>query len=340
MKKRRWLSRGLTSAVFWPCMGLLLFGFIQEGGSELITPRAVTGDGVFNNQVRFIIDGQLVGEKTPGTGENCVHWKDPEATFVVDLGGEFMVTGILIEVDDNDDYHIEYSLDGEEYFSLVIFASGLGETGVGMDIKSNMPGHPHYVLTPETEPVQARYIRLSARGGDQAYAVAEIQAWGFASGDRESGDNDLIQPQTVQGSGNFSNNAGLMIDGQIPPEGSKENSEACVFWDNPDTVFTIDLGDVYQLSGVLIQADGNDSYRIDYSLNGRDYFALCEIRQDMGEIETGMETICTLPDHEEYITDLDFFPVQAKYIKIYVDSGEGMFSVSEVQIYGKSLSSQ
>lgn len=331
------LPQGLAFMLVWLCLGMLLLGFFQEEESEPITPRAISGDGIFENQVRNIIDGQLVEEKIPG-GKGCVLWKDTEAFFVMDLGREFAVTGVLIEADDNDDYIIEYSLDGEEYFPLVTFASGLGETGAGMDIMSNIAGHPHSVLPPQTEAVQARYIRLSAQGGDQAFALAEMQAWGYASGEQEAGDNDIIQPQGIQGSGSFTNNAELMIDGRIPPEGSQENSADCVFWDNLDTVFIIDLGKTCQVSGILIQADGNDSYRIDYSVDGGNYFALCEIKQDMGENEKGMETICTLPDHEEYITDLDFFPVQARYIKVYVDFGEGVFSVSEVQIYGKDLS--
>ena len=73
-------------------------------------------------------------------------------------------------MDNNDGYKMEYSLDNLTWYDLFVISSGSGDVNWGMDT----------FTVPENTfaTVNARYIRASATGGDNCYAISEIQAFG------------------------------------------------------------------------------------------------------------------------------------------------------------------
>lgn len=307
----------------------------QDEDYILINPRSVQGDGIYENSLQLLIDGRFVDEQSVWNNEQCVFWQDRDTYFIIDLGAEFIIVDILVQVDDNDDYQVEYSLDGDQYTPLFVFYEGYGETGSGMDTMSSNPGDPHYASLPERKPVRARYLRLTATSGDGSYALAEVQSYGYpAEAAEQTIAGALITPQGVTGFGNFSNDAALLVDEQVPPEGSPWDESGCVSWTELDTYFVIDLGQVYEVSGLTLQVSSQDNYRIDYSSNGQDYFNLVDVNSMSGEFEDGMDTVSNLPNNDDYVPDLDFFPVRARYIRIAATEGDGAFAVSEIQIFG------
>ena len=141
-------------------------GDSQDEDYILISPRSVQGEGIYENSLQLLIDGRFVDEQSAWNSEQCVYWQDEDTYFVIDLGAEFLIVDILVQVDDNDDYLIEYSLEGSQFIPLFVFYEGYGDTGDGMDTMSSNPGDPNFASLPERKPVRARFLRLSASSGD------------------------------------------------------------------------------------------------------------------------------------------------------------------------------
>jgi len=145
----------------------------------------------------------------------------------------------------------------------------------------------------------------------------------------------FLRPVAIRGEGDFFHPAEIIIDGRIPPEGSDTGSEMSVFWEDTAAFFVIDLGEIVNVSGIIIQVDCDDSYRIEYSSDDQDYFTLTEISRTDGDVITGLDSLSSLPQNAEYVNELEFFPVDARFIKIYALDGDGIFAVSEIQVLGQ-----
>jgi hypothetical protein len=308
---------------------------IQEEDYVLLQPRSILGEGIYNNGLQLVIDGDFAGEGDPWNSDRCVYWEDEEAYFIFDLGAIGLVVDLLLQVDDNDIYTVDYSLDGVVFSPFHVFYVGYGESDMGLDTMSTNPGNPHYASLPEREPVRARFLRLRASSGDGKYALAELHALGYPEAEAESSEYERWEPENIQGFGEFSHSIDLIIDGYIPAEGSSWEGEDIIAWSDPETYFIVDLGRRRNVAALEIQVNGQNGYRIDYSLDDQTYISLVKWTGTGGEIESGMETLSTDPASPEYVADLDFFPVDARYIKIYAVEGLGPFAVSELQIFGR-----
>ena len=310
---------------------------VQEEDYILIPVRSVEGDGIFSNEVSLIIDGKFADDMGPWDGERSVYWEDPDAYFIVDLGGVYQVVDVLLQVDDDDVYTVEYSMDNLNYAPFYSFYEGYGQTGMGLDTMSSNPGDPNYVAVPETSPVQARFLRLTASSGNVRYALAEFQAFGYPLEPEEAPESMQIAPVSAEGTGEFSGLAELLIDDFFPREESIWDAEGIVSWSDPDCQFVIDLGRSYRITHILVQINSGHEYRIDHSQDGLEYISLVALTGASLDSSTGMDTVGTDPGDPEYVPDLDFFPVEARFIKIYGVGGEGPFAVSELQIFGQEL---
>lgn len=338
MKKLQYTLR----AFFIVSLSLLILTLIlkssQQQKRNIIRPRAVEGDGIYSNSIKLIIDGQIPPEESDWNGSQCVYWEDTQTFFVIDLGQVSQITGILVQVDNNDDYQIDYSSDGEEYFSLLEINSSYGEIESGMDTMSSILEDPHYVTELEFSPEQARYIKIYATEGNNAYSVSEVQIFGYSvlspSEPSQEEKGNIIQPKNVEGHGNFNNSADLIIDGQIPPEEGDWDGSQCVYWKDRQTFFVVDLGGVYEITGITVQVDNNDNYTIEYSSDGQEYFSLVEIDSDYGEIDLGMDTMSSISDDPEHVSELEFSSIQARYVMISATGRDNAYSVSEILIFG------
>ncbi len=305
----------------------------QEEDYVLIQARSIQGDGAYSNSLELIIDGTFADDARPWNEDQCVYWEDEMAFFILDLGAEFLIVDILLQVDDDDIYTIEYSLDGLNFVPLHVFYPGYGETGAGLDTMSSNPENPDYASLPEKDPVEGRYIRLSASSGDRRYALAELQVFGYPLAEEETEENWAVTPDGILGFGTFSRDASLIIDGFTPAEGGVWEDDGAVYWEDTEVYFVVDLGRAHEVTAIQIQVNTGGRYRIDYSLNDREYISLVEIAGAVGDIGSGMDTISTLPTDPEYVIDLDFFPVEARFLKIYAVEGGGPYAVSELQVY-------
>jgi len=148
------------------CAGLVLAGKVS-----------IKGQGTVNNQEALIIDEIFAEQGSPWDGEQCVWWTGNEniTFFIVDFGKVLLLKDILLQVDNNDDYAVEYSEDGKAFSPWLMIKSGYGEIGDGMDTLSSDADHPDYVQELDFEPVNARFIKIYAVEGDSSYSVSELQ---------------------------------------------------------------------------------------------------------------------------------------------------------------------
>jgi hypothetical protein len=146
---------------------------------------------------------------------------------------------------------------------------------------------------------------------------------------------NLMLGHTPSLSGVFGN-AGLastLTDGAFLPEGTHWQS-GTVWWTNPDNEVLFDLGGIHTVSAFNLQADDNDAYIVDWKMNAADPWTTLAIPYNLAGIGGGMRT---RPDPGNPGGRL-FLPsaIDARYFRIRGDrtSGDGLYSLSEFQVYG------
>ncbi len=109
---------------------------------------------------------------------NSIWWTGTEASITVDLGTALTIQDVLIEVDTNDYYHVDYSLDEINWSNLFTIIPEDGEIFWGMDTMSSDSLNEEYIAIMDFSAVEARYLRISASGGDNVYHLTELQLFG------------------------------------------------------------------------------------------------------------------------------------------------------------------
>ncbi len=138
---------------------------------------------------------------------------------------------------------------------------------------------------------------------------------------------------SASGTGSFNNSPDILIDGVIAGEGSLWSAPTSVWWSGVSPSFVIDLGEVYTLQDLLVQVDNNDAYQFDYSTDNSVWSNLFSIQVGYGEISWGMDTMSTDSLSSEYISQLDFAPVDAQFLRVSALGGDNFYSISEIQAF-------
>ena len=152
-------------------------------------------------------------------------------------------------------------------------------------------------------------------------------------GQEEDAPVGLIRPLAAIGIGTYNNDANLVIDGQMPDQGSGWNGDQCVWWNGTEPAIFIDLGDLYEIQKISVQIDHNDDYLIEVSSDGVQYETFLEISKNLGEIGWGMDTLSSDMDSPDYVQELAVSPKKARSLKISAVGGDNSYSVSEVQVF-------
>ena len=147
-----------------------LVGCVQEKQAaplpgNLLADAKVVASGV--NNVERTTDGLLAIEGDFWDTGITARFTDPKGQITWDLGGPKAVEAVLVQGDNNDDYILSGSNDGQTFQTL--WQSG-PVNGAGMRLRqttSNLTGN-------------ARYLRLTAAGGDGSYSVGELAVFAKA----------------------------------------------------------------------------------------------------------------------------------------------------------------
>ena len=177
-------------------LGVILYLF---SGAEIVSATLLTANSAVSSQtislwgrtyndvnnVAKAIDGEIPSEYTRWTTDTA-WWStgNPTSEYItIDYGELFTIEDIILSVDNNDAYRVDFSTDNSSWTQLFAFEENVSEDVTwGMDTISTIAGDQEYVAALDFNPVQAQYFKIYATGGDRSYSVGEFSAYGTASG--------------------------------------------------------------------------------------------------------------------------------------------------------------
>jgi hypothetical protein len=150
------------------CSALAVEPTVVTPGYSAITCSAGVTGCAFAGDGSFPPEGQWWQNQT-------AWWNGTELSVVYMLDASYLLTGLRVSLDNNDSYRIDTSLDGSDWESLTSVAANAGEIGFGMDTFTTDPADSEYLAALAFAPTSAWYVRILATGGDNQYAVGELQ---------------------------------------------------------------------------------------------------------------------------------------------------------------------
>jgi len=146
----------------------------------------------------------------------------------------------------------------------------------------------------------------------------------------------LLVPTSINATGAVNNPANFS-DGVFPNEGGQWQTNTS-WWIGASPVLTLTYAEAFNIEDILLSVDNNDNYSIQYSMDNSSWSSLFDISRSYGEVGWGMDTMSTLSGHGEYISAIDFSPVQAQFLRIFATGGDNLYSVGEFQAFGSNVS--
>jgi hypothetical protein len=154
------------------------------------------------------------------------------------------------------------------------------------------------------------------------------------------GQNGLVTPVGVTGSGSFENALSLLTDGVVPPDYNRYIAPNVVRWQDSAAHITLDLGGMHDIFDLLVSVDNNDDYRFEFSQDGVSFSELVTVGGGMGSVPGnpgGMEAISTRSGDRDYIAALDFTPQRGRYVRVLGQGGDARYGVGEIAVYGSAV---
>lgn len=128
-------------------------------------------------------------------------------------------------------------------------------------------------------------------------------------------------------------NVSKASDGFTPVERDQWQANSA-WWRGTSPSITFDYGSLYTISDIELSVDNNDDYQVEYSTDNVTWSSLFQITRTDGEVTWGMDTMSTIASSSEYISVIDFAPVQAQFLRISATGGDNSYSVGELTALG------
>ncbi len=141
-----------------------------------------------------------------------------------------------------------------------------------------------------------------------------------------------LNPTGINFTGGTVNGTSHVADGFIPNEGTQWQTTTA-WWSGTSQVVTFDYGSLFTIEDILVSVDNNDSYKVQWSANAGSWTDLFSISSSYGDIGWGVDTMTSFAG-PEYISQIDFSPVQAQFLRIFATGGDNLYSVGEFQAHG------
>lgn len=151
----------------------------------------------------------------------------------------------------------------------------------------------------------------------------------------------LLQPELVVSNGPSSNSLDLVFDSNVPNRGTSFNAPVSFHWIGTDTEVIFDYGETVLISDLLIAADNNDTYLIEYSLDGSSYQTAFEFLGTDGENIGGLDLLTTISSFPTFPTNpsiaafvgRDFPDVSARFLRVTSTAGDFGKAIGEFQAF-------
>jgi hypothetical protein len=141
-----------------------------------------------------------------------------------------------------------------------------------------------------------------------------------------------LTPLSVNGSASITN-VTKVSDGFTPAERDQWQANSA-WWRGTSPSITFDYGSLYTISDIELSVDNNDYYQVEYSIDNLTWTSLFQINKNVGEVTWGMDTMSTIASSSEYISAIDFTPVQAQFLRVSATGGDDRYSVGEFTAFG------
>jgi len=143
-----------------------------------------------------------------------------------------------------------------------------------------------------------------------------------AAGDRPAcTGRNLLRGARVIGAVMVEGDPGRVLDGELTPEGAPWRGPQAAVLGSPEARLTLDLGQTRPVSHLLVQADANDVYLLEGSLDGRRWSPVWRV-PSLEPLEGTRSRLARLSAAR---------PV--RYLRLSVARGDGRYSVAEVRAY-------
>lgn len=166
---------------------------------------SVTGAGVYYQngvagQLSYLTDNYIPPEWGFWQTNTTYFYRNTSYEyFFLDMGRLYTLQDMLLSLDNNDTYHVDYSTTGSSWSRLLTVYTNYGNVMGGMDTFSTLSsaGSALYDSRIDFAPTSTRYLRVWAdqSQGDGAYSIGEIQAFGEVVGIQ--GGSSVPEPATV-----------------------------------------------------------------------------------------------------------------------------------------------
>jgi subtilase family serine protease len=156
----------------------------------------------------------------------------------------------------------------------------------------------------------------------------------FLGGGVAAGQNIAInKPVSVVAGAPSGASLSTLTDGVFRPRGTAWQS-GTIWWNSTATTIEIDLIEQYSVTGLVLQADDNDSYRVQYRRPADGVW----VDAWVAPVSSGGGGMQTRPDptNVNRVQQLAV-PATTDRFRITAQSGDGSFSVSEFQAFGAAL---
>jgi hypothetical protein len=133
-------------------------------------PGNLCGVNPPQGEASLVTDGVFAPDQACFQG-NTVYWNGLDNSIDIDLQGAFLINGAIVQADDNDSYELQYRDVGGVYHNWydVPVSCCFGMT--------TRPDDSDNTVQQSLPPVLATGLRLFATGGDNYYAVSEVQVF-------------------------------------------------------------------------------------------------------------------------------------------------------------------
>ena len=153
---------------------------VALGGTVSVFAGSVNGVALST-----LTDGKFVADQQTWTS-GSVWWNGTTPVLEIDLGGQFNISGLISQVDNNDDYRVTFRNPTTGlYGSPFVFSP---PNSFGLRTFPNPANNAQVGPLPST--VLADRVRFQAIAGDNSYSVTEIQLYGTAV-------NTVPEPTTI-----------------------------------------------------------------------------------------------------------------------------------------------
>ena len=272
-----------------------------------------------------------------------------QGALVIDLGQATSLCGVAsgcnppkIQADNDDTYHVDYSTDGKAWASLGNFPT-TGGSGLHTRVLSGS-GFPANF--------SARYVAVYATSGGNTFAISELQLWDTANKLVTVG-KPTVGPVPYE-----------IVDGVLPPTGhsSTDSTVSVVLPHQPGiaSALTADIGVDSEgnprticgraMSGCLheptIEADNDDTYMLDYSLDGVNWTTYGNYNSDGvwhsatfapvsgSGLHTRDMSCSARPDTTTACSASNQGPdFKARYFRVYARTGGNTYAVAELELW-------